>query len=55
MTLRDGAKFSDGNAVTANDVKFSFERMMKEGSLFAPMLSFIESIETREIIPSFSI
>lgn len=47
VTLRDGAKFSDGNAVTANDVKFSFERMMKEGSLFAPMLSFIESIETK--------
>lgn len=47
VTLRDGAKFSNGEAVTANDVKHSFERMMKEGSLFQPMLSFIGSIETK--------
>ncbi len=44
ITIRDGAKFSDGNAVTANDVKTSFERVMAPGGVYAPMLSFIDSI-----------
>ena len=29
FTLRDGIKFSDGNPVTVNDVKSSFERIFK--------------------------
>lgn len=37
ITIRDGAKFSDGNAVTANDVKTSFERVMAPGGVYAPM------------------
>ncbi|WP_026181814.1 ABC transporter substrate-binding protein [Alloscardovia criceti] len=45
ITLRDGAKFSDGTAVTANDVKSSFERMMAEGSLYLSMLNFIQSVD----------
>lgn len=45
VTLRDGAKFSNGAPVTANDVKASFERMKVDGSLFASMLNFIDSIE----------
>jgi peptide/nickel transport system substrate-binding protein len=28
FTLRDGIKFSDGSPITADDVKFSFDRMM---------------------------
>lgn len=44
ITIRDGAKFSDGNAVAANDVKTSFERVMAPGGVYAPMLSFIDSI-----------
>ncbi|RDX31335.1 ABC transporter substrate-binding protein, partial [Bifidobacterium breve] len=44
ITIRDGAKFSDGNAVTANDVKTSFERVMAPDGVYAPMLSFIDSI-----------
>lgn len=47
ITLRDGAKFSDGNAVTANDVKASFERVMAPGGVYAPMLDFIDSITVR--------
>jgi peptide/nickel transport system substrate-binding protein len=31
-TLRDDAKFSDGNPVTANDVAYSFNRNIAEGS-----------------------
>ena len=44
ITLREGAKFSDGSAVTAEDVKSSFDRIMADGNVYAPMLSFIESI-----------
>ncbi|MEE3922583.1 ABC transporter substrate-binding protein [Micromonospora sp. BRA006-A] len=29
MTLRDGAKFSDGTPVTAEDVAWSFTRVLK--------------------------
>ncbi|TCD54269.1 ABC transporter substrate-binding protein [Alloscardovia theropitheci] len=47
ITLRDGAKFSDGNPVTAKDVKSSFDRMMVEGSLFLPMLNFIQSVDVK--------
>ena len=32
FTLRDGIKFSDGNPVTVNDVKSSFERIFKVSS-----------------------
>ena len=46
VAIRDGAKFSDGNSVTANDVKTSFDRMMVEGSVYQPMLKFIDTIET---------
>ncbi|MER6995942.1 ABC transporter substrate-binding protein [Streptomyces sp. NPDC000410] len=47
-TLRDGLKFSNGNAVTSEDVKFSFERALKidSDSGPGPMLSTIDRIET---------
>ena len=48
ITLREGAKFSDGTAVTADDVVSSYERNMVEGGLYVPMLAPIASIEKKD-------
>ncbi|MFI8103111.1 ABC transporter substrate-binding protein [Streptomyces sp. NPDC086023] len=47
-TLRSGLKFSNGNDLTAEDVKFSFERTLKINDENGPavMLASIDSIET---------
>ncbi|MFC5803660.1 ABC transporter substrate-binding protein [Streptomyces formicae] len=47
-TLRDGLKFSNGNSLTSEDVKFSFERALKidSDSGPGPLLSTIDRIET---------
>ena len=47
VDLRDGAVFSNGDAVTADDVVFSFERMMdpETGGFFASFIDFIDSVE----------
>ncbi|MFF0752192.1 ABC transporter substrate-binding protein [Streptomyces sp. NPDC004267] len=47
-TLREGLKFSNGNPLTSEDVKFSFERALKidDPSGPAPLLSSIDTIET---------
>ncbi len=47
VALRDGAKFSNGEAVTANDVVKSYERTVAEGSLYISMLDFIDSVEAK--------
>lgn len=47
VALRDGAKFSDGTPVTANDVVKSYERTNKKGGLYGPMISFIEAVEAK--------
>lgn len=44
VTLREGAQFSDGGDVTAEDVVASFERTAAEDNIYAPMLSFIEEM-----------
>jgi peptide/nickel transport system substrate-binding protein len=44
FVLRDGAKFHNGEPVTADDVKFSFERY--HGSDHAALKSRVEAIET---------
>lgn len=48
IKLRDGAKFSDGTAVTTADVVSSFERAMTEGNLYATMLDFIDTVEAKD-------
>ncbi|MDY6050263.1 MAG: ABC transporter substrate-binding protein [Corynebacterium sp.] len=48
VTLRDGAKFSDGTDVTSADVVKSFEAAMAEGNLYATMLDFIESVTAKD-------
>ena len=43
--LRDGVKFSSGNPLTAEDVKFSFERLINLKDNPAELASNIESVE----------
>ena len=43
--LPAGVKFSDGEPLTSEDVKFSFEEIVKQGGQAAGSLSGIESIE----------
>lgn len=46
-TIRDGAKFHDGTAVTAEDVVFSFTRVMDPAnkSLFSQFIPFIQDVK----------
>ena len=48
VTLRDGAKFSDGKDVTVDDVVSSFGRTMAEGNLYAGFLDFVDSVEKKD-------
>lgn len=48
VTLREGAAFSDGTPVTAEDVVSSFGRATAEGNIYGPMLSFIQSVEAKD-------
>jgi len=47
VTLRDGAMFSDGNAVTPADVVASFQRAV-DGGLYTAMLAPIASIAAKD-------
>ncbi|WP_395576169.1 ABC transporter substrate-binding protein, partial [Streptomyces sp. BK79] len=54
-TLRDGLKFANGDAITAEDVKFSIERVLaiKADSQVSGLLSTVDTVETqgdREVI-----
>lgn len=48
VTIREGAKFSDGSDVTVDDVVSSFGRTMKEGNLYAGFLDFVDSVEKKD-------
>ncbi|MEU8956877.1 ABC transporter substrate-binding protein [Streptomyces sp. NPDC048518] len=53
--LRDGLKFSNGNALTAKDVKFSFDRMrhIKDDAgpaIMFPMLDRVETPNTKTVV-----
>ncbi len=45
ITLREDAAFSDGNAVTPEDIIESFARCTADGNIYIPMLTPIASIE----------
>ena len=50
VALREGAVFSDGTAVTAQDVVFSFERVLDPAnkSLYAQFIAFIAGVEAKD-------
>ena len=48
ISLRDGAAFSDGTPVTADDVVESYARTTAEDNLYVSMLSFLESITKKD-------
>ncbi|PWH05085.1 ABC transporter substrate-binding protein [Brachybacterium endophyticum] len=50
VALRDGATFHDGSPVTADDVVFSFERVLdpKNASLYASFIDFVEKVEKKD-------
>ena len=45
FTLRDGVKFSTGNAMTAEDVKWSFDRVINLGDQPSQYVAHIEKVE----------
>ncbi|MDR6978852.1 peptide/nickel transport system substrate-binding protein [Streptomyces sp. 3330] len=47
-TLKDGLKFSNGDALTSEDVKFSFDRMLKINDAAGPAVMFptLDKVET---------
>lgn len=63
VTLREGAKFSDGTDVTADDVVASFGRATAEGGMYVSFLTMFDSIEKKDDttvtvktnIPNFSL
>ena len=46
VTLRDGAKFSDGKEVTSADIVNAFERNMADDT-YGPLLSFIQKVQAK--------
>lgn len=63
IKLRKDAKFSNGNAVTPDDIVESFKRSTAEGNIYVPMLTPISSVEKKDdstvtvktSVPNFSL
>jgi len=49
FTLRQGVKFQNGDAVTADDIKYSFDRILDPTNK-SPMLSFITPIDSVTVL-----
>ncbi|KUO15852.1 ABC transporter substrate-binding protein [Streptomyces dysideae] len=54
-TLKDGLKFSNGDALTSEDVKFSFDRMLKINdesgpAIMFPMLDKVEAPDDKTVV-----
>lgn len=54
FTLRDGVKFHDGSALTAEDVKFSFDRIRAKDSAYS-YKSQLETIDNIEVVDPLTV
>lgn len=50
LTLRDGVKFQNGDPLTAEDVKFSFERIQNAESLYVNARGHLSNIASVEVV-----
>ena len=48
VSLREGAKFSDGTPVTAADVVSSYERATSEKSIYRQFFTFVDSVSAKD-------
>ena len=48
VKLRADAKFSDGTAVTTDDVVYSFERATADGGMYVSFLTMFDSVEKKD-------
>ena len=48
VSLREGAKFSDGTPVTAADVVSSYERTTSEKSIYRQFFTFVDSVSAKD-------
>ena len=48
VSLREGAKFSDGTPVTAADVVSSYERATSEKSIYRQFFTFVDSVSVKD-------
>lgn len=48
VALRDGAKFSDGTDVTADDVVSSYARTTGQGSIYTQFFTFVKSVTAKD-------
>jgi peptide/nickel transport system substrate-binding protein len=48
--LRNGVKFHNGDALTAEDVKFTYERLLQPGNTHSYRQAFVELLERVEVV-----
>ncbi|WNF36317.1 ABC transporter substrate-binding protein [Bacillaceae bacterium IKA-2] len=58
FNIREGVKFHDGSDLTAHDVKFTFDRIIKEGAMAgetSPRLGLMGPVEGVELVDDYTV